>query len=378
VNWLSDRAIGHLRAVANWPEFKTPRYTVLEEIGRGGMGTVYLATDNELGREVAIKVSNHVATSPLIEAGGAPTGPADAASSARPGGSREARRRAARKQAAPDTPDLPDQALERRLRTEARILARLEHPGIVPIHDVGRLADGRLFYVMKHIRGDTLAEHLRRVPDLAERLRIFERICEPVAFAHSHGFIHRDLKPDNVMIGAFGEVMVMDWGVAKVLGDRDVPGDAADTPAGDHTGPGTILGTKGFMAPEQARGAAEEADERADVYGLGALLFMLLTGAPPAGLERPGVPLFSGHREIPRALKAICVRALASDPRDRYPTVRALSDDVRSYRAGRAVDAHQETVLERIWRVAWTYRTPILLVLAYMIMRAAVAFWAGW
>jgi serine/threonine protein kinase len=365
---LSDRAIGHLQAVANWPEFETARYTVIEEIGRGGMGTVYLASDNELGREVAIKVSNHVAGFFRLKA--------EATSDFRP--KPEATAASTARTTSPPEPS--DLALERRLRTEARILARLEHPGIVPIHDEGRLADGRLFYVMKRVRGETLVEHLRRVPDLAERLRIFERICEPVAFAHSHGFVHRDLKPDNVMVGAFGEVMVMDWGVAKVLGVRESPTASGAAPPGaaGQTDPGTVLGTRGYMAPEQARGAAEQADERADVYGLGALLFLLLTGEPPAGLERPGVPLFSGHREVPRALKAICIRALANDPRDRYTSVRALADDVRRYRAGRAVEAHRETIVEKAWRVAWTYRTPILLVLAYMIMRAAVAFWAGW
>ena len=138
------------------------------------MGTVYLALDEELGREVAIKIPNALTSA----------------------------------------------SLERRLRNEARVLARLEHPGIVPIHDAGRLADGRRFYVMKRVRGRTLGEHLRDNPDLNERLRLFERICEPVAFAHAQGFIHRDLTPGNVMVGAFGEVMVMDWGVAKTVGSR--------------------------------------------------------------------------------------------------------------------------------------------------------------
>ena len=171
---LSDAAVTRLRTLGRWPAFESGRYSVVEEIGRGGMGTVYLALDEELGREVAIKIPNA-----LVSA-----------------------------------------SLERRLRNEARILARLEHPGIVPIHDAGRLADGRLFYVMKRVRGRTLGEHLRDNPDLNERLRLFERICEPVAFAHAQGFIHRDLTPGNVMVGAFGEVMVMDWGVAKTVGRR--------------------------------------------------------------------------------------------------------------------------------------------------------------
>ena len=179
---LSDGAIGRLRAVANWPEFASERYTVTKEIGRGGMGTVYAAIDGALGREVALKVSNTVASAPF----------------------------------------------ERRIAAEARALARLEHPGIVPVHDVGRLTDGRLFYVMKRVHGSTLREYLGHDSDLSERLRIFERICEAVAFAHARRILHRDLKPDNVMIGAFGEVMVMDWGVAKSLSP-----DVVENPPGD-------------------------------------------------------------------------------------------------------------------------------------------------
>ena len=258
---LSDAAVTRLRALGRWPEFESGRYAVVEEIGRGGMGTVYLALDEELGREVAIKIPNALASA----------------------------------------------SLERRLRNEARVLARLEHPGIVPIHDAGRLADGRLFYVMKRVRGRTLGEHLRDNPDLNERLRLFERICEPVAFAHAQGFIHRDLTPGNVMVGAFGEVMVMDWGVAKTVGSRQsavgshsrqsesavpIPVDSrqesavpVDSPSNlaPMTDAGTVVGTAGFMAPEQARGDVEELDARADVYGLGAILFLLLTNRVPEG-----------------------------------------------------------------------------------------------
>ena len=161
-------------ALGRWPEFESGRYAVVEEIGRGGMGTVFLAVDEELGREVAIKIPNALAS---------------ASSSA----GCAARRASSR---------------------------RLEHPGIVPIHDAGRLADGRLFYVMKRVGAGRCASTCATHPDLTERLRLFERICEPVAFAHAHGFIHRDLKPENVMVGAFGEVMVMDWGVAKTVFSR--------------------------------------------------------------------------------------------------------------------------------------------------------------
>jgi serine/threonine protein kinase len=300
---LSDAAVARLRHVARWPEFSTDRYTIVEAIGQGGMATVYAAFDTNLEREVAIKVSNAVESA----------------------------------------------ALERRLAAESRVLAQLEHPGIVPVHDVGRLADGRLFYVMKRVRGETLTAHLQRDSDLGERLRIFERICEAVAFAHARRILHRDLKPDNVMIGAFGEVMVMDWGVAKAL--EESPEDR-----------GTVLGTHGFMAPEQAQGDSGQVDERSDIYSLGALLAHILDGLG----------------SVPRPLRSISARALEANREARYPTVEALIADIARFRAREPVLAHRETLFERASRVATVYRMPILLVLSYIVMRAVVAWTTGW
>jgi serine/threonine protein kinase len=334
VTGLSDRAVERLRAVANWPEFASERYVVTEEIGRGGMGSVYGATDLELGRDVAIKVSNTL------------TG-------AEPG---------------------------ERLGSEARVLAALEHPGIVPVHDVGRLSDGRTFYVMKRVEGLTLTERMKEPLDLGERLRIFERICEAVAFAHAHRILHRDLKPDNVMVGRYGEVMVMDWGIAKALattGDRggnDAPLVRADRLA-SNTAAGTVVGTHGFMAPEQARGGGHALDERADIYALGAILLALLSnrGAAAAPSEPPRGRL-AALTAIPRPLRSICGRALEENPEDRYPSAAALRDDIARFRSGQSVRAHRENALERTARLARVYRTPLLLILAYMIMRALVAF----
>ena len=276
-------------------------------------------------------------------------------------------------------------ASEYRLAAEARALATLEHPGIVPVHDVGRLADGRLFYVMKRVDGRTLTEHIRDHGDLAGRLKIFERICEAVAFAHARRILHRDLKPDNVMVGSFGEVMVMDWGVAKTLSAAEEnSNDSADAVAArlhspwTATNPGTVLGTHGFMPPEQARGEINTLDERADIYGLGAILLALLTDR-----EQPIQPgstasaALASSPSIARPLRSICARALAERPADRYPSATALAEDVARYRAGEKVLAHRETVWERTSRVAHAYRVPILLVLAYMVMRTIVAFVIG-
>jgi serine/threonine protein kinase len=243
---------------------------------------------------------------------------------------------------------------------------------IVPVHDVGRLADGRTFYVMKRVHGTTLGEHLAADIDLSERLRIFERICEAVAFAHARRILHRDLKPANIMVGSFGEVMVMDWGVATTLADGGTPADRGSEPVPEgHTRTversserGTVVGTHGFMAPEQARG--EPFDERADVYSLGAILLALL--------RKDGASVgVAVERSAPAPLRSICDKAMSERPAARYPSAAALREDVARYRSGEGVRAHPETPFERAGRLAKTDRMPILLVLAYMIMRAVVA-----
>jgi serine/threonine protein kinase len=323
VSFLSDAAVDRLKAAATWPELTTDRYLVLEEIGRGGMGTVYAARDTALGRDVAIKIGNA----------------------------------------------LPGADLLARLTREAQVIARLEHPGIVPVHDYGTLADGRPFYVMKRVQGRTLQTHLELEPALADRLRIFERVCEAVAFAHAHGIIHRDLKPSNVMVGDFGEVMVMDWGVAIV---RDRPTRRNGEPDADV---GTVLGTRGYMPPEQLAGA-RDVDQRADVYALGAMLFTLLTGRPPQSAGGSERALTLG-KTIPAPLRSICSCALADTPANRYSSVAALQDDVGRFRARQAVKAHRENPLERIARFARMYQVPIVLVLAYILMRAVIAILAG-
>ncbi len=324
---LSDRAVEHLRSLAAEPA-RAERYELLEPIGQGGMGVVYRARDTLLDRDVALKML--------------------------PGRSPE---------------------LVRRLDREARILARLEHPGIVAVHDVGATADGRLYYVMQLVRGERLDVHAERITALPELLRLVERIGETVAYANAHGIVHRDLKPENVMVGAFGEVLVLDWGVAKVLlGGGAADGFGADGCAADGTGggprapvaagitaDGTVIGTPGFMAPEQALGQSSRVDERTDVFGLGALLAALLAG-------RSGVP---------RAVRAICRRAMAHEPAERYPGADALVADLRRWLNGEPVLAAPERLADRAERIWRNYRTAILLVLAYLTMRLIVLLFRG-
>jgi len=336
VKWLSDETVAHLRRVAEWPDLGDTKYRVLEELGSGGMGTVYLAEDRVLGRRVALKVVGPGAASPEIAA--------------------------------------------RTLR-EARIIARLEHPGIVPVHDAGTLPDGRMFYAMKRVDGRRLDE-LAPQASLPERLRVFQRICETVAFAHAHGVLHRDLKPENVMVGSFGEVLVLDWGVAKILEvpEEGTPRDGGPTtPAA--TAAGTVLGTLGYMAPEQAEGLADRVGIASDVYALGAILYFLLTLQPPfagdAALARARgasgsspVPANERTPSTPRPLSAIAAKAMAIDPPLRYASAQDLAADVARHLDGNPVTAYKESVWEKAMRFFGRYRTAILLIVAYILMRS--------
>jgi serine/threonine-protein kinase len=238
---------------------------------------------------------------------------------------------------------------------------------------------------MKRVVGRQLDEHFAAEPSIPARLRAFERICETVAFAHAHGVIHRDLKPENVMVGSFGEVLVLDWGVAR-LRDRSEPIPSERSPAatgspapraplapGD-TAEGTVLGTPGYMAPEQARGEVGRTDERTDVYALGAILFFLLTNAAPPAAGPAGSPR-QRNPEVPRPLASICAKALAEDPASRYGSVQDMSSDVSAFLSGRPVGAHREGPLEWANRQALRYRTPLLLIGAYLAMRVALILW---
>jgi len=334
------------------------RYEVQGEIARGGVGAVLSARDADLGRDVAIKV--------LLSA----------------------------HQGSPD--------VERRFVEEAQIGGQLQHPGIVPVYELGTLADRRPFIAMKLVRGRTLAELLAGRPDPAHDRRrflaIFEQVCQTVAYAHARGVIHRDLKPSNVMVGAFGEVQVMDWGLAKVLGapDTDAPGAAAPAPdaRADLSMAGSVLGTPAYMPPEQARGDVASLDRRSDVFSLGAILCEVLTGRPPYEGETAAETCLHAARgaldgawarldasgadpdlvRIPRG-------ALAPRPEDRPADAGALAAQVQAHLASveeRARAAERDAAAARA-RAASERRARRLTVgLAGSIVLALAAGGGGW
>ena len=318
------------------------RYRVLAEIGRGGMGRVFRARDVDLGRDVALKVID-------LGASGAPDSP---------------RRR----------------ALVERFLAEARVTAQLEHPSIVPLHDVGVDRTGELFYTMKLVEGRTLESLIdewhgpraaRASLPIPELLRIVLQICDALALAHERGVIHRDLKPSNVMVGRFGEVHVMDWGLAKVRGTSEPERTSAGkTLPGSPTATGDVLGTPSHMAPEQARGGAHAVDHRADVYGVGAILHHALMGVPP-NVARVG-PAPAG---LPEELVAVCRRALRAEPRERYGSVAELGADLRAFLEQRVVSAHASGLAAHLrkWLARNRKRVAVLAVVLVLATIAAVA-----
>jgi tRNA A-37 threonylcarbamoyl transferase component Bud32/tetratricopeptide (TPR) repeat protein len=317
---------------------------MVKAIAKGGMGEIHLAKDGELEREVAVKVST-----------------------------------------------VSEGAVDPRFTKEARVLANLAHPNIVPIHTMGVDSAGRPFYSMKLVKGRTLQSVLNAVRDgedaavaeftRAKLLMVFRKVCDAMAFAHSKGVLHRDLKPENVMVGEYGEVLVMDWGLAKVIGVEE-PVQAGVTTrtvsrglSGDFgmTMEGEVMGTPQYMSPEQAEGVVAGLDERSDVYALGAILYAVLTYKPPiegktldevlGNVKRGSLsPMGTAMRmtkgiggrpepmsvEVPEALRAVVLKAMAREREGRYAKVGDLAADVDAYVGGFATSAEGAGVMRRV------------------------------
>ena len=361
----ADAAAGALRARAVDVGAKSgvgatsghPRYVYQGEIGRGGMGAVHKVLDTDLQRTIAMKVAHGSEGEPEAD------------------------------------PPRGEPSLLERFLEEAQVTGQLDHPGVVPLHEVGIDSAGRVYFTMRFVRG----RHLGEVFELAGRgeegwneervLIALVRVCEAMAYAHAKGVVHRDLKPANVMAGRFGEVYVMDWGLAKVRGrERDPARRPADPVASSirtsrtkekpddarRTTHGTVFGTPAYMSPEQARGEVDRIDPRSDIYSLGAILYQFLTGSAPYSLrtgestassviERllagPPDPVGKLAPRSPPELAAICAKTMARRPEDRYADMAAVAEDLRSYLAGRPVSALPLGTLGRVLR--WCRRNRL-------------------
>jgi serine/threonine-protein kinase len=301
------------------------RYEILRPHARGALGEVFVALDQELHREVALKEMQ-------------PRFAGDAES-------------------------------RTRFLQEAEITGGLEHPGIVPVYGLGSYADGRPFYAMRLIQGETLKDAIRKLhagePGVTLRglLTCFVAVCNAVAYAHSRGILHRDLKPANVMLGKYGETLLLDWGLAKAVGhelaEQATHGfdESALRPhSGDsstETRIGTAVGTPSFMSPEQAAGRLEQVGQESDVYGLGATLYAILTGRAPVEIKGSAETMEKVRKgdwqppckikpQTPPALDAVCRKSMAMKPEDRYPTALALAADIDAWLADEPVAAHAE------------------------------------
>ena len=326
------------------PAIDRLRYKIIGEVGRGGLGRVFKARDIYLDRQVAVK-------------------------------------------------ELLDNAesSQRRFVREALITARLQHPAIVPIYDAGHADEGP-FYSMKLVDGRSLADAIADARTLDARLALLPSViavCDAMAYAHREKIIHRDLKPQNVLVGDFGETVLIDWGLAKDLNNPELTESAGPYKAsmsGTETMDGAVMGTPAFMAPEQAT-AGENVDERADVYALGSLLYFLVSGVAPHGgktldeilvkvMAGDIMPLREREPRIPADLAAIVAKAMAREPKDRYPSAKELSEDLHKFQHGKLVGAKTYTRMERFRRWVAKHRRILAVSAAALIILAVYGGWS--
>ena len=329
------------------------RYDTIREFAKGGMGQITLVHDTHLGRDVALKQ--------LLQRNILPE--------TRPG--------------APTTAILTIPIIARFLQ-EARVTGQLEHPSIIPVYELGYRADGSLYYTMKLIRGQSMHDFLKDAKDIRDRLTLlthFLNLCQAISYAHSRGVIHRDLKPMNIMIGEFGETVLIDWGIAKVKGQDDIHAKGlqetfhamrvSSTEATAKTMYGQTIGSPYFMPAEQAMGRTDLIDERSDIYSLGAVLYVILTGQMPyagnnvrefmgkVGQVEPR-PVRELEPQAPPELAAIVKKAMALVPENRYQSAKELTVEIEKFISGGQVSAYDYSMVELAKRYYKKHKTKIL------------------
>ncbi|MFO0910151.1 MAG: protein kinase [Isosphaeraceae bacterium] len=343
----SDRTTEFSTHAFQQPAAPPPRFEILKEHAKGGLGVVFRALDRELNREVALKqIQNRHADNPTSRS---------------------------------------------RFLLEAEVTGGLEHPGIVPVYGLGLDGDGRPYYAMRFVRGDSLKDAIvafhaddelqrdssRRSLELRKLLRRFLDVCNTMEYAHGRGVLHRDIKPANIMVGKYGETLIVDWGIAKVGGRPEVVPDSVERvlraksySGSTETLPGSAMGTPAYMSPEQAAGDLEQLGPASDVYSLGATLYHMLTGRAAfedtelrVVLQKVKDGIFPEPRKLDRriapAMEAICLKAMKRDVADRYQSARALADDVERWMADEPVTARRDPFTERARRWMRRRRTTV-------------------
>jgi WD40 repeat protein len=365
----AERESPDRKSVVIPPALDAERYTMVREYGRGGMGRVLLVYDELLNRDIALKE--------LL-----------------PGNRLGAEMDLA------DFEGATPKEVERFLQ-EARITGQLEHPSIVSVYDLGRVDDGTLCYTMKLVRGRSLGTTIREAGSLRGRLDLlshFVDVCQAIAYAHSEGVVHRDIKPGNIMVGEFGETVVLDWGIARIVNRDDIHAEGlteaiqkmnqGDEDQVEATVYGQAIGTPVYMPPEQAKGFLDEIDEQSDVYALGAVLYELITGEPPFApgglretlkhvIEDEPTPIRTLEPTAPPELVAICERAMSKKRASRYESAADVAEEIRRFQTGALVQTYSYRPSEHVRRFTTRYKAILAVAAAAFVILIGGGIYAG-